>query len=451
MHTKLPSFLVTKAGCTVITALFIIFPTAIPWLAAQNVGIGTNTPEQKLHVFNATAAARLKIETAAADSAGLQIFTPTNSWDIVTSAPGHSLDVTNATSLLQFTSGGALLLTGDAVNGVTPTSGGGRRFMWIPEKAAIRAGSVTTTNWDADSIGLGSVAMGINAKARGAGSVSFGANSYVWADNSQAFGDAANVISGTGQTAVGRSASVNSFSASCAMGALASATGDRAHAYGLVSTGDGPFGYGQAFGLLASATGDFSTAHGNSVTSSGSYSVALGGNAVASGVSSLAMNTYGFSTPVLTNNVPNSVMIAASSSVPSITILQNGAAASGFVGVGSTTPGFRLQVGNLGDGSVAVANAWNTFSDLRLKKNLAPTVDLTASVLALGTYTYQWKAASDQSWQIGFIAQEVQQLFPSVVSEGKDGILTVDYSRLVVPLWHTTKELYGQVQELKRG
>jgi len=36
-----------------------------------------------------------------------------------------------------------------------------------------------------------------------------------------------------------------------------------------------------------------------------------------------------------------------------------------------TSPTQRLQVGTSGDGTVALANAWNTFSDIRLKRDLA--------------------------------------------------------------------------------
>lgn len=41
---------------------------------------------------------------------------------------------------------GSVLFSG--TTGATPASGAGTRFMWIPSKAAIRAGVVTGTDWD---------------------------------------------------------------------------------------------------------------------------------------------------------------------------------------------------------------------------------------------------------------------------------------------------------------
>lgn len=85
---------------------------------------------------------------------------------------------------------GALLLSG--TTGATPASGAGTRMMWIPAKAAFRAGSVTGTHWDDVSVGSNSYAMGNNAVANGANSVALGSNastsnfsgSFVYGDNS---------------------------------------------------------------------------------------------------------------------------------------------------------------------------------------------------------------------------------------------------------------------------
>ncbi len=54
--------------------------------------------------------------------------------------------------------GGAVLFDGTA--GTTPTSGAGTRLMWIPAKAAFRAGAVTGTQWDDASIGLNTTVAG---------------------------------------------------------------------------------------------------------------------------------------------------------------------------------------------------------------------------------------------------------------------------------------------------
>ena len=81
---------------------------------AQNVGIGTTTPQAMLHV---------------ADSAVL--FTgPVNLPASTTYKP--------------------------------PVSGPGSRMMWYPQKAAFRVGIVDNNNWNKDSIGRFSFATGFN-------------------------------------------------------------------------------------------------------------------------------------------------------------------------------------------------------------------------------------------------------------------------------------------------
>ncbi len=108
-------------------------------------------------------------------------------------------------------------------------------------------------------------------------------------------------------------------------------------------------------------------------------------------------------------------------------LLQTG---GGNVGIGTSTPSYKLQVGNSADGSVAVANAWNTFSDERLKRDLA-SIDNAEEILEkINGYFYYWIDGEDDSRQLGVIAQEVREVLPEVVNEGEDGILTVDYSKL---------------------
>ncbi|MCK5107942.1 MAG: hypothetical protein KAQ83_04410, partial [Nanoarchaeota archaeon] len=67
---------------------------------------------------------------------------------------------------------GSLLFNG--TSGATPTSGAGTRMMWIPEKAAFRAGEVTATEWDAANVGAYSFAGGYRTKASGGSSTAFG-------------------------------------------------------------------------------------------------------------------------------------------------------------------------------------------------------------------------------------------------------------------------------------
>jgi hypothetical protein len=96
------------------------------------------------------------------------------------------------------------------------------------------------------------------------------------------------------------------------------------------------------------------------------------------------------------------------------------------VGIGTAALVYRLQVGNVSDGSQARANAWNTLSDERLKKDFRP---ITAR-------------------KMGVKAQEVEKVFPELISEGSDGFKSVSYDHLVAPLIEGVKELNQKVEAL---
>ena len=122
----------------------------------------------------------------------------------------------------------------------------------------------------------------------------------------------------------------------------------------------------------------------------------------------------------------------------------NGLAVSGNVGIGTTSPTQRLQVGTSGAGTVALANAWNTLSDIRLKRDLTVIPDALDKLLELHGYYYFWKDGSDQTRQVGVVAQEVEKILPELVHTGSDGIKTVDYPKLTAVLIEGTKQLKAE-------
>lgn len=119
------------------------------------------------------------------------------------------------------------------------------------------------------------------------------------------------------------------------------------------------------------------------------------------------------------------------------------------VGIGTITPGYRLQVGNSGDGTQARANAWNTFSDARLKKDFTEINRPLEMVEKLTGYYYYWKEGVDQNRQVGFSAQEIRDVMPEVVSEGEDGLLSVEYGKISPLLLEAIKALKNENDRLK--
>jgi len=134
----------------------------------------------------------------------------------------------------------------------------------------------------------------------------------------------------------------------------------------------------------------------------------------------------------------------------------------GNVVIGSNTnTGSKFQVGNPGDGSVAIANAWTIFSDVRLKKNIKTYDSTLNKLLSVRGVTYNFKDPNvtcadtcgtqnnDTSLQIGVIAQELELVYPEFVDTDDDGYKSVDYSRLSIPAIVAIKELYAIIEELK--
>jgi hypothetical protein len=89
-----------------------------------------------------------------------------------TTAGNVGIGTATPVAKLQVTNGSVLY---EGTTGATPIAGGGTRMMWIPAKAAFRAGNVTTVNWDDANVGANSFACGLNTKASGPQSFASGA------------------------------------------------------------------------------------------------------------------------------------------------------------------------------------------------------------------------------------------------------------------------------------
>jgi len=123
----------------------------------------------------------------------------------------------------------------------------------------------------------------------------------------------------------------------------------------------------------------------------------------------------------------------------------------GFVGIMNNLPAHALQVGQAGDGTDAIANAWLTFSDKRFKTNIKDinSVNALQKVIQLQGVTYDWKASKKHS--VGFIAQDVQKIIPDIVFKGSDGYLSIDYSKVTPYLVEAVKSLNEKINKLQKN
>ena len=76
-----------------------------------------------------------------------------------------------------------------SIAGFPPIQGPGRRMMWYADKAAFRVGRVTGNNWDKDSIGNYSFAIGTDSKAKASNSIALGLRAIASGSNSIAIGE----------------------------------------------------------------------------------------------------------------------------------------------------------------------------------------------------------------------------------------------------------------------
>lgn len=117
----------------------------------------------------------------------------------------------------------------------------------------------------------------------------------------------------------------------------------------------------------------------------------------------------------------------------------------GFVGGGT-----RLTVGNSGDGSVAIANSWNLFSDIRLKRNVSTYLDALATVGKLRGVKFEWIKSGMSD--IGFIAQEVEKVIPEIVHTHEEtGFKSVSYEKMVSVLVEAIKEQQRIIEKLEHN
>jgi hypothetical protein len=127
--------------------------------------------------------------------------------------------------------------------------------------------------------------------------------------------------------------------------------------------------------------------------------------------------------------------------------------AGGSVGIGTDTPRDILEV--VGELRVAdcVKNASGTQiagtcpSDERLKTNIEPFALLLSQLVRLQPVHFDWRANEYPDYHFGtsrsygLIAQEVEQVFPELVSRDKNGFKAVNYSELPLLLLQAIREL----------
>ena len=134
---------------------------------------------------------------------------------------------------------------------------------------------------------------------------------------------------------------------------------------------------------------------------------------------------------------------------------------SGNVGIGTQTPSSKLEV--CGDvrviGTIVASGSITTSaitcpSDFRYKKDITPLSNSLQKLMRMEGVNYYWKTSDfpamnfNNKMQMGFIAQDVEKIFPEMVFTDDAGYKSIDYSRLTPVLVETIKDQQKQINEL---
>ncbi len=115
-----------------------------------------------------------------------------------------------------------------------------------------------------------------------------------------------------------------------------------------------------------------------------------------------------------------------------------------------TSPSFtNVTATNVTATDVTVTGALTETSDIRLKENIKPLTNSLDKVMRLEGVSYN-KIATPWTHEIGFIAQNVEEVLPELALTTSDGTLTVAYGRTVALLVEAIKELKEEIDSLKK-
>ncbi len=137
---------------------------------------------------------------------------------------------------------------------------------------------------------------------------------------------------------------------------------------------------------------------------------------------------------------------------------------TGNVGIGTTSPQRALHVYRSTDGAPVrfedsngyceidpTTTTWTCTSDLTMKKDISPLsgTDMLSRITALQGVNFRWKTQTDDTMRYGFIAQDVEKIFPEFVSTDEKGLRSVAYGAFTPALVEAIKAQQTQINGLE--
>ncbi|PCI98597.1 MAG: hypothetical protein COB14_07720 [Alphaproteobacteria bacterium] len=125
---------------------------------------------------------------------------------------------------------------------------------------------------------------------------------------------------------------------------------------------------------------------------------------------------------------------------------------TGYVGIATAIPNVALDV----TGDIEYTGTITDVSDRRLKDNIVAlnqSGDLLDRIAQIDTYSFTMKDDEKGRTEFGVMAQELEEIFPTLVHTADDeiGTKSVNYVGLIAPMIEATKELRAENTALKSG
>ena len=241
------------------------------------------------------------------------------------------------------------------------------------------------------------------------------------------------IASGDGTLATGRdSKAIGDWST--AMGYKSEANDNNSIAMGNRSKANGYTSI--AMGYEAIANGDYSSAMGQYSVADGKSSTAMGYGSIASDYSSLVIGYFNLNGSTVTGsatqaNSANTAFVIGNGT------FSNRSDAFKVMANGDTTVSNNLTV----SGDIVVS------SDARLKANIVSLGSTLAKLLLIDGKRYKMKKNGKQ--KIGVLAQDIQKVFPELVTTDDKEMLAVNYQGLVPVLINALKEQDDKISRLE--
>ncbi len=236
-------------------------------------------------------------------------------------------------------------------------------------------------------------------------------------------------------------------------GAIGGGTSNTAGSFATVSGGHNNVA-GEGFATVSGGAGNIASGVYAAIGGGGNNSAGGFFATIPGGAYNQAQGYYSFAAGRGAQAVTDGTFVWSDSTTPYFTSTQANQfliRASGGVGIGTNSPAYKLDVAG-----PAHASSFPTSSDQRLKTNIVQLTDVLPKLEQVRGVSFDWNdtyAALGRSTghrEIGVIAQEVEAVFPELVTRwGEEEYRAVDYGRLTGVLIEAIKELRHENAALK--